>query len=348
MAILVQPSAAAAVFAVLPIGWRRWAGSSIRQPARERHCASGGDPSVKVVQMSDLHVGEGCPPRPADRHDTGDQRVRAGSGGRRDLHRDEELQAAISSAARSSWTSSRAVSVTWPSAITMPATSATTSWTSASRLGHKPQVPTAGRRPRLVVIHHHLLAVPGTGRDVNNLRDAGDPGCWWCARHIDRTRARHDAAVVQRDRASMRRTCRMAIQRLGAAWRARSPSAPLARVPLPPASSIRRSTASYVSTVPRSPRSRPRIRASGRGDRPGARGRPDDHRPARGSPVAGRRLEAEVVEGRPPRTIEWRSTTGARAGIASPNGLGRPFRRLQLLVRGLVGRRQSRAPNGST
>ncbi len=28
--------------------------------------------------------------------------------------------------------------------------------------------------PRIVVIHHHILAVPGTGRDVNNLRDAGD------------------------------------------------------------------------------------------------------------------------------------------------------------------------------
>jgi 3',5'-cyclic-AMP phosphodiesterase len=28
--------------------------------------------------------------------------------------------------------------------------------------------------PRLVVMHHHLLAVPGTGRDQNNLRDAGD------------------------------------------------------------------------------------------------------------------------------------------------------------------------------
>ena len=24
------------------------------------------------------------------------------------------------------------------------------------------------------MIHHHILAVPGTGRDVNNLRDAGD------------------------------------------------------------------------------------------------------------------------------------------------------------------------------
>jgi Icc protein len=31
---------------------------------------------------------------------------------------------------------------------------------------------TAG--PKIVVIHHHILAVPGTGRDVNNLRDAGD------------------------------------------------------------------------------------------------------------------------------------------------------------------------------
>src|SRR3954463_9206399 len=28
--------------------------------------------------------------------------------------------------------------------------------------------------PRIVVIHHPVLAVPGTGRDVNNLRDAGD------------------------------------------------------------------------------------------------------------------------------------------------------------------------------
>ena len=28
--------------------------------------------------------------------------------------------------------------------------------------------------PRIVIVHHHILAVPGTGRDVNNLRDAGD------------------------------------------------------------------------------------------------------------------------------------------------------------------------------
>jgi 3',5'-cyclic AMP phosphodiesterase CpdA len=28
--------------------------------------------------------------------------------------------------------------------------------------------------PKIVVMHHHILAVPGTGRDVNNLRDAGD------------------------------------------------------------------------------------------------------------------------------------------------------------------------------
>jgi len=30
------------------------------------------------------------------------------------------------------------------------------------------------RGPKILVIHHHILAVPGTGRDVNNLRDAGD------------------------------------------------------------------------------------------------------------------------------------------------------------------------------
>ena len=28
--------------------------------------------------------------------------------------------------------------------------------------------------PKILVIHHHILAVPGTGRDMNNLRDAGD------------------------------------------------------------------------------------------------------------------------------------------------------------------------------
>ena len=30
------------------------------------------------------------------------------------------------------------------------------------------------RGPKILIIHHHILAVPGTGRDVNNLRDTGD------------------------------------------------------------------------------------------------------------------------------------------------------------------------------
>src|SRR5918996_546736 len=30
------------------------------------------------------------------------------------------------------------------------------------------------RGPKILVIHHHILAVPGTGRDRNSLRDAGD------------------------------------------------------------------------------------------------------------------------------------------------------------------------------
>ncbi len=30
------------------------------------------------------------------------------------------------------------------------------------------------RGPKILVVHHHILAVPGTGRDMNNLRDAGD------------------------------------------------------------------------------------------------------------------------------------------------------------------------------
>ena len=70
--------------------------------------------------------------------------------------------------------------------------------------------------PRIVVIHHHTLAVPGTGRDVNNLCDAGDvmailrgsrstwccpdtamcrtcgaaPGRAWCTRHRSTLRVR--------------------------------------------------------------------------------------------------------------------------------------------------------------
>ncbi len=30
------------------------------------------------------------------------------------------------------------------------------------------------RGPKIFLLHHHILAVPGTGRDTNNLRDAGD------------------------------------------------------------------------------------------------------------------------------------------------------------------------------
>lgn len=30
------------------------------------------------------------------------------------------------------------------------------------------------RGPKIVMVHHHLMAVPGTGRDRNNLRDSGD------------------------------------------------------------------------------------------------------------------------------------------------------------------------------
>jgi 3',5'-cyclic-AMP phosphodiesterase len=31
-----------------------------------------------------------------------------------------------------------------------------------------------GRGPKILMIHHHILAVPGTGRDVNILQDSGD------------------------------------------------------------------------------------------------------------------------------------------------------------------------------
>ena len=39
--------------------------------------------------------------------------------------------------------------------------------------------------PRIVVLHLHILAVPGTGRDVNNLRDAGDVMAILCELEVD-------------------------------------------------------------------------------------------------------------------------------------------------------------------
>src|SRR5215203_5329919 len=39
--------------------------------------------------------------------------------------------------------------------------------------------------PRILMIHHHILAVPGTGRDVNNLRDAGDVMAILRELHVD-------------------------------------------------------------------------------------------------------------------------------------------------------------------
>ena len=39
--------------------------------------------------------------------------------------------------------------------------------------------------PRILIVHHHILAVPGTGRDVNNLRDAGDVMAILRELHVD-------------------------------------------------------------------------------------------------------------------------------------------------------------------
>jgi Icc protein len=48
--------------------------------------------------------------------------------------------------------------------------------------------------PKILVVHHHIIAVPGTGRDVNNLRDAGDVmailGIWMTIGTLRRITAR--------------------------------------------------------------------------------------------------------------------------------------------------------------
>jgi 3',5'-cyclic AMP phosphodiesterase CpdA len=188
--------------------------------------------------------------------------------------------------------------------------------------------------PRIVVIHHHLLAVPGTGRDVNNLRDAGDvmailrelavdlvlsghrhvPYVW----SISGVRVVHSGTVsTLRVRGTMPPSynvieidadeVRVVMRQPGQGRQGDEPLARFARVPVTTSEFypdldrfVRYDADPFAARVrpaatPPSARE-PTARALERGATIVAL--------LEGGPLTGRRIEAEVVEGRPPKTLD--------------------------------------------
>jgi 3',5'-cyclic-AMP phosphodiesterase len=195
--------------------------------------------------------------------------------------------------------------------------------------------------PRIVVIHHHILAVPGTGRDVNNLRDAGDvmailrelevdlvlsghrhvPYVW----SISGVRVVHSGTVsTLRVRGTMPPSynvieidgeeVRIAMRQPGQGSRGEEPLARFAREAVttsrfypeldrfvrydadpfsPPTASVRDSTSAEARRV------------SGREQGPTI------DAILQGGPLEGRRVDAGVVEGRPPKTIDLEADNGS-------------------------------------
>jgi 3',5'-cyclic AMP phosphodiesterase CpdA len=194
--------------------------------------------------------------------------------------------------------------------------------------------------PRVVVIHHHILAVPGTGRDVNNLRDAGDvmailrelnvdlvlsghrhvPYVW----SISGVRVVHSGTVsTLRVRGTMPPSynvieldadeVRIAMRQPGRGAHGEAPLARFARVPVTtsefypelerfvrydadPFAPQRTPPAAAGATAP--PSAAVEAVAPARGAGPTIVAVLD------GGPLADRRFEVDVVEGRPPRTID--------------------------------------------
>jgi hypothetical protein len=187
--------------------------------------------------------------------------------------------------------------------------------------------------PRIVVIHHHILAVPGTGRDVNNLRDAGDvmailrelevdlvlsghrhvPYVW----SISGVRVVHSGTVsTLRVRGTMPPSynvieidadeIRIVMRQPRQGIQGEEPLAHFARRPVttsefhPPLERFVR----YAAVPPPPPE--PSLEAI----TPAREGGPTIIALLEGGPLAGRRLDAEVVEGRPPRTIDVEADDG--------------------------------------
>jgi Icc protein len=188
--------------------------------------------------------------------------------------------------------------------------------------------------PRIVVIHHHILAVPGTGRDVNNLRDAGDvmailreldvdlvlsghrhvPYVW----SISGVRVVHSGTVsTLRVRGTMPPSynvieidpdeVRIVMREPGKGSQGEEPLADFARRPVtsselyPPLERFVRYSPVPVPGAPAA--AAPTERAEPAEPPPRAVG-PTIVAVLEGGPLAGRRLDAETVEGRPPRTID--------------------------------------------
>jgi Icc protein len=195
--------------------------------------------------------------------------------------------------------------------------------------------------PRIVVIHHHILAVPGTGRDVNNLRDAGDvmailrelevdlvlsghrhvPYVW----SISGVRVVHSGTVsTLRVRGTMPPSynvieidvdeVRISMRQPGQGPQGEEPLAHFARRPVttsefyPPLERfVRYGKEPLSGPIPPSPAGAPARAAE-----------PTIIAVLEGGPLAGRRLEADAVEGRPPKTIDVTADDGStcRYGLA--------------------------------
>jgi 3',5'-cyclic-AMP phosphodiesterase len=200
--------------------------------------------------------------------------------------------------------------------------------------------------PRILVIHHHILAVPGTGRDVNNLRDAGDvmailrelevdlvlsghrhvPYVW----SISGVRVVHSGTVsTLRVRGTMPPSynvieidadeVRIVMRQPGQGKQGEEPLAHFARRPVttsefyPPLERFVR-----YSAVPLSDARQPAGAASApppptpslEATSPVREAGPTIIALLEGGPLAGRRLEAEIVEGRPPTTIDVEAGDG--------------------------------------
>jgi 3',5'-cyclic-AMP phosphodiesterase len=206
--------------------------------------------------------------------------------------------------------------------------------------------------PRIVVIHHHILAVPGTGRDVNNLRDAGDvmailrelgvdlvlsghrhvPYVW----SISGVRVVHSGTVsTLRVRGTMPPSynvididadeVRIAMRQPGQGVQGEEPLARFARVPVTTSEFypeferfVRYDPDPFAAaTQPAGAASAP-ARSTGEATAPLSEGGPTIVALLEDGPLAGRRIEAEVVEGRPPKTLDLAADDGSscRYGLA--------------------------------
>ena len=204
--------------------------------------------------------------------------------------------------------------------------------------------------PRIVVIHHHILAVPGTGRDVNNLRDAGDfmailrelevdlvlsghrhvPYVW----SISGVRVVHSGTVsTLRVRGTMPPSynvieidadeIRIVMRQPGQGAQGEEPLAHFARRPVttsefhPPLERFVRYAAVPAPPSDAASTPAPSLEAPGPGERPGRRSSPCS-RAARWRAGASRPRSSRAA--RPGRSTS-RPTTGPHAATASPSGL---------------------------